>query len=199
VGPQEWFELKVNTSVYVTGLPSDVTVEELCDFFKKAGEIKKCKVYGKGDGLVTFLTPEAAYIAAENLKGMSLRPRYPLHVEMAEFKQKGDTYVPREATVVLFHGVLPNADRPMPSHKGKDQVISQLVKSCPPGVTCQGDRIYRKTRLVTLQFQSADQALAVVTHINQQTSLDLGEERGVVSGIRCEIYDGSQMLKGARE
>eukprot|EP00955_Chlamydomonas_euryale_P019368 206326-Chlamydomonas_euryale.AAC.12 len=29
--PATWFELKVNTSVYVTGLPDDVTVEEVAE------------------------------------------------------------------------------------------------------------------------------------------------------------------------
>ncbi len=29
--PPGWFDLKVNTSVYVTGLPDDVTVEELVE------------------------------------------------------------------------------------------------------------------------------------------------------------------------
>ena len=27
--PDSWFELKVNTHVYVTGLPDDVTIEEV--------------------------------------------------------------------------------------------------------------------------------------------------------------------------
>lgn len=33
--PDSWFELKVNTHVYVTGLPDDVTVDEVsyCHYF----------------------------------------------------------------------------------------------------------------------------------------------------------------------
>jgi hypothetical protein len=33
--PEGWFELKVNTSVYVTGLPEDVTMDEIVDVFQK--------------------------------------------------------------------------------------------------------------------------------------------------------------------
>lgn len=29
-GPDGWFELKINTHVYVTGLPEDVTIDEVC-------------------------------------------------------------------------------------------------------------------------------------------------------------------------
>lgn len=29
--PDSWFELKVNTHVYVTGLPDDVTVDEVSE------------------------------------------------------------------------------------------------------------------------------------------------------------------------
>jgi hypothetical protein len=33
--PEGWFELKVNTSVYVTGLPEDVTLDEIVEVFQK--------------------------------------------------------------------------------------------------------------------------------------------------------------------
>ena len=36
----EWFELKNNTSVYVTGLPDDATVEEVAEEFSKCGVVK---------------------------------------------------------------------------------------------------------------------------------------------------------------
>ncbi|KAE8711175.1 RNA binding family protein isoform 2 [Hibiscus syriacus] len=39
--PDSWFELKVNTHVYVTGLPDDVTAEELVEVFSKCGIIKE--------------------------------------------------------------------------------------------------------------------------------------------------------------
>lgn len=32
--PDSWFDLKVNTHVYVTGLPDDVTAEEVSVTFK---------------------------------------------------------------------------------------------------------------------------------------------------------------------
>ena len=38
-GP-EWFELKNNTSVYVTGLPDDATIEEIAEEFSKCGVVK---------------------------------------------------------------------------------------------------------------------------------------------------------------
>ena len=31
--PEAWFDLKVNTHVYIDGLPEDVTVDEVCDWF----------------------------------------------------------------------------------------------------------------------------------------------------------------------
>jgi hypothetical protein len=49
--PQGWFELKVNTSVYVTGLPEDVTEAELVETFSKCGVIKEdLEVGGWGGG-----------------------------------------------------------------------------------------------------------------------------------------------------
>jgi hypothetical protein len=37
---QGWFDLKVNTSVYVTGLPGDTTPEEVAGVFSKCGILK---------------------------------------------------------------------------------------------------------------------------------------------------------------
>jgi HIV Tat-specific factor 1 len=37
---QGWFDLKVNTSVYITGLPDDTTPAEVCAFFSKCGIVK---------------------------------------------------------------------------------------------------------------------------------------------------------------
>uniref|UniRef100_A0A2P2KQ19 GYF domain-containing protein n=1 Tax=Rhizophora mucronata TaxID=61149 RepID=A0A2P2KQ19_RHIMU len=39
--PDGWFELKINTHVYVTGLPDDVTIEEVVEVFSKCGIIKE--------------------------------------------------------------------------------------------------------------------------------------------------------------
>uniref|UniRef100_A0A453CAV9 RRM domain-containing protein n=1 Tax=Aegilops tauschii subsp. strangulata TaxID=200361 RepID=A0A453CAV9_AEGTS len=39
--PESWFDLKVNTHVYVTGLPEDVTAEEIVEVFSKCGIIKE--------------------------------------------------------------------------------------------------------------------------------------------------------------
>ena len=38
---QKWFESKQSTFVYATGLPKDVQIEEVTDFFKKCGRIAK--------------------------------------------------------------------------------------------------------------------------------------------------------------
>ncbi|TKY52034.1 HIV Tat-specific factor 1-like [Spatholobus suberectus] len=39
--PDSWFELKINTHVYVTGLPEDVTTDEIVEVFSKCGIIKE--------------------------------------------------------------------------------------------------------------------------------------------------------------
>jgi HIV Tat-specific factor 1 len=68
---------KANTSIYIKGLPDDVSLEELKEFFSKAGVIKsdvetgdsKIKIYRdelgrvKGDALVSYIKSESVELA----------------------------------------------------------------------------------------------------------------------------------------
>lgn len=92
---------KANTSIYIKGLPDDVEVEELKEFFSKAGVIKsdldsgesKVKIYKdelgrvKGDALVSYIKPESVELAIQMLHDRFLRPDFRLIVEEASFNQ----------------------------------------------------------------------------------------------------------------
>ena len=87
--PGGWFELKNNTSVYVTGLPFDATEEEVAAVFAKCGLLKegpdlkpRVKLYRcreedggglKGDALVTYLKAPSVQLATTLLDGVPLR------------------------------------------------------------------------------------------------------------------------------
>jgi HIV Tat-specific factor 1 len=100
---------KPNCSVYVQGLPLDVTMEEMIEFFKKAGVIAKdpydltpkVKIYTdtlgqpKGDGLVTYLKPLAVISAFDILNEADFRPpkKFIIKLQLPLFentKEKGD-------------------------------------------------------------------------------------------------------------
>ena len=109
-----WNQPKTNTSVYVNGLPLDVTEEEIREVFSKCGVIRldpetdapKIKLYRdkdtgapKGDGLVTYLKAPSVALACTILDGAPFRSGdgggTPISVTEAKFEMKGDAYVQR--------------------------------------------------------------------------------------------------------
>ncbi|EUD70283.1 hypothetical protein YYG_04599 [Plasmodium vinckei petteri] len=91
-----------NSSVYISGLPKDVTQEEINNVFKKAGIIKidsettkpKIKIYYdennnvKGDALVTYVYTQSVDIAIKYFDKFHFRQNCVINVEKAQFNKK---------------------------------------------------------------------------------------------------------------
>lgn len=101
--PPSWFEVDEahNTAIYVSGLPLDITMEELTQLFTKCGLIArdeggrdKIKLYKdangepKGDALCTYIKVESVDLALKILDGSEIRGKT-LSVQRAKFQMKG--------------------------------------------------------------------------------------------------------------
>jgi len=89
-------------TVYVTGLPNDITKHELVDYFSKCGILQKeaetaepkIKIYTdndgipKGDSLVSYYRQESVDLAILLLDGTAIRPNIVIKVQKAAFDHK---------------------------------------------------------------------------------------------------------------
>ena len=107
----KWVTPKVNHWIYITGLPSTVTCREIATFCGKCGLIeenaKSCdpriKLYQdksgkiKGDASVCFVKEISVGLAIQLLdQSLFLNTNSMIHVSVAEFKQKGETFIERK-------------------------------------------------------------------------------------------------------
>lgn len=103
---------KKNRAIYVTGFPPDIQESECIEFFSKVAIIErdgetgeqKIKIYRdpatglpKGDGLVTYLRPEAVPLALLRLDEAEIRPGFPLKLTEAKYELKEGQTVPAGA------------------------------------------------------------------------------------------------------
>uniref|UniRef100_A0A0N4Z2K8 17S U2 SnRNP complex component HTATSF1 n=1 Tax=Parastrongyloides trichosuri TaxID=131310 RepID=A0A0N4Z2K8_PARTI len=104
--PSGWidFEEDKNTTVYVQGLPLDMTEEKFVELFSKCGVIQndprtnkpKIKLYRnedgslKGDGTCRYIKRESIFLALQILDGMKVDDDCELKVEEAKFQMKGE-------------------------------------------------------------------------------------------------------------
>ncbi|KRY45682.1 HIV Tat-specific factor 1 -like protein, partial [Trichinella britovi] len=99
-----WFDMdeEHNLSVYVSGLPLDLSMAEFQDLMSKCGLIArdpisnklKLKLYkseegdNKGDGLCTYIKKESLELAKQILDGYQIR-NHVISIEKARFEMKG--------------------------------------------------------------------------------------------------------------
>lgn len=91
-----------NPNVYVSGLPADVTLQELEPVFRRAGVLKldvetgeaKIRIYMapdglgcKGDALVTYANAASVELAVKFLHEFELRPQCRICVQQADFQE----------------------------------------------------------------------------------------------------------------
>ena len=98
-----WLSSKNNPNVYVSGLPADVTTDELCKIFVRAGVFKidpdtskpKVRIYtdergvNKGDATVSYAQMESVELAVKQLHEYEIRPGTSICVQQASFEQAG--------------------------------------------------------------------------------------------------------------
>ncbi|EGR27521.1 RNA binding domain protein [Ichthyophthirius multifiliis] len=106
---EKWYNPKYNTYIYISGLPKNITIEKLDQFFSRAGVIrkdhvsleKKIKIYKdkdgspKGDAAISYTMIESIDLAITMLDQREIEPGYIIKVEKAQFNQHGEQYKKR--------------------------------------------------------------------------------------------------------
>ncbi|KAJ6120528.1 nuclear mRNA splicing factor-associated protein [Penicillium sp. IBT 18751x] len=109
---------RVNTAVFVTSIPLDVTFDEIRDTFSKCGVIAeeidsgnpRIKMYNdddgkfKGEALIVYFRPESVNLAIQMLDDSDFRlgergPNGPMRVQAADFSFKSQKDAPKQTNM----------------------------------------------------------------------------------------------------
>ncbi|CDW52452.1 HIV Tat specific factor 1 [Trichuris trichiura] len=199
-----WFEMDEEhiTSVYVSGLPLDVTLVEFEEVMSKCGLIArdlldkklKLKLYKtdkdelKGDGLCTYIKKESVELAEKILDGYDIRG-HKIKVQQARFELKGD-YDPskKEKQDRLFdwrperlRGERPKSDNTV--------IIKNAFTLEELAVTCCFFTVEHNNKdgVVSVTFERPEEADDCITMMNWRVF------RGRV--LRADRWDGSTKYK----
>eukprot|EP01041_Mallomonas_annulata_P008436 gene8436-17395_t len=116
---QQQQQLSEILSVYITGLPTDITDEEIEILFTRQGKPKKIKLYTntdgskKGDALVTFTKSECVTSACQQFNGRDIGEGCVLTVTPADFSYKTQSQTQSSGgsssqTTISDHNMLSN-------------------------------------------------------------------------------------------
>ena len=94
-----WVKSKTNPNVYISGLPLDISVEDLETLFKQAGQIKadpqtgilRIRLYGHGDALITYMHQQSVQLAISLFNETEIRPGFIMSVQQADFSESNNT------------------------------------------------------------------------------------------------------------
>lgn len=174
-------EEKINTAIYVTGLPHDTTIEEVAEVFKLAGVFfidpisnePKIKLYKdsegklKGDALVMYLREESVALAVDLLDDSPFRfnESSVIKVQAAEFKEKDPNLI-KKTTV---------------DKKKKNKVIQKLNKQLEwdEDIAAEGPKNSKHLKLVVLRHMFTPKELEEKKLLTiGRSSSNFGFERG---------------------
>ncbi|KAK5717757.1 hypothetical protein LTR15_008596 [Elasticomyces elasticus] len=197
---------RVNTAIYVTGLPDDVDAEELYDVFKKYGVIAegvddnnpRIKLYNddegnfKGEALIVYHRPESVGMAVDLGDGYDFRTGQSgaaLRVTAADASYKSQKDQPLKSNEAKKKGTNANHDRQKVIKKAEelngrladwdDDDPSVLAKT-----SSRWDKLVVLENMFTIEGLAADPGLAL--DINADVKED-GEKFGKIANVT--IFD----------
>ncbi|KAL0480327.1 hypothetical protein AKO1_007075 [Acrasis kona] len=123
-----------NSSIFVSGLPKDITVPDILEYFeKKCGQVKldsvtaipKIKFYkgedgeNTGDALITFFKEPSVALAIALLDETEIKPGHMIKIQVAQFKEKEKQ--PQQALSTSITGTMRKKTKPVVDQNRKLQ------------------------------------------------------------------------------
>lgn len=206
---------KKNTSIFITNLPIDITIDELYEIFSKFGIIMddmftintpRIKIYslvGSCEALIVFLREESAQMAIKYMDSSIIRQNILISVEKAKFKSGGgggggnNTEMPLSIDPQTWKERMREMNRKLEwdCGGGDDEEVAAMAAAAVAATPSKGMESWKRILVIEGMFDSSSINPSIILDLKEDLLVECESKCGKVSSVKVFPMENSCVVK----